>query len=119
MIGSRFIDMLDTNSERDYVSNQTRGKRSNKHSPYHSDAYSVQQPTLQKEIAKIPHSFTREEYPIDFTQANPFCPICGKYVSKVNPFLIYQSTHRRKKYLAHQTCMNGLDGRILNIGEGI
>lgn len=114
MPGSRFIDLLDTRSDRDYVSNQTRGARSNKqHSPFHSDVYSTIQNHPQKEIAKIPHSFSREEYPLDFTQVNPFCPLCGKHVGRGIPFLAFQSQQRRKKYLAHDSCIQGNEGRVL------
>lgn len=47
---------------------------------------------------------TVEDYPLEFSQANPFCPICTKYVSKTDPFVAFHSVHKRKKYLFHSEC---------------
>jgi hypothetical protein len=115
MFQPRFLDLLDTTSERDYVSNQTGKTKSKKqNSPFHSDAYSNHDQS-QKESIKIPSTFLKEEYPTDFAQANPFCSICGKHVSKMSNFVVFHSQQRRKKYLLHDFCVKGHDGRHLNL----
>jgi hypothetical protein len=111
MYQARFLDLMDTTSDRDYVSNQTGKTKSKKqNSPFHSDAYSNHN---QAESIKISSSFLKEEYPTDFSQANPFCAFCGKHISKASNFVVYHSQPRRKKYLLHETCVKSQEGRHL------
>ena len=111
----RFLDIVDTTSERDYISNHTGKTKSKKqNSPFLSEAYSKND---QKEPIKIPSTFFKEEYPTDFAQVNPFCAFCGKYISKAISFVVYHCPQRRKKYLLHDSCVKTNEGRYLTLTE--
>ena len=115
MFQPRFLDIVDTTSERDYISNHTGKTKSKKqNSPFHSDAYSNHD---KKGPIKIPSTFLKEEYPTDFAQANPFCAYCGKYISKAISFVVYHCPQRRKKYLLHDSCVKTNEGRYLTLTE--
>lgn len=117
MFQPRFLDLLDTTSERDYISNHTAKTKSKKqNSPFHSDAYSNHNQS-QKESIKIPPTFLKEDYPNDFSQVNPFCAFCGKHVAKTSNFVVFHCQQRRRKYLMHEGCVKNQDGRHLGLTE--
>jgi hypothetical protein len=51
-------------------------------------------------------SFYHKSYPSDFGLANPFCPICGKFVQENEKPLIYESKKFNKNFLAHEQCLS-------------
>jgi hypothetical protein len=111
MFGDRFID-LEIASDRDYICEDSR-----EDSFFSSDVYTSPHRTHPKEVATIPIGLALEEYPLDFSNANPFCPVCGKFVGQSEAFMVYQSVHKRRKYLIHSECASRQEGKSLAMSE--
>jgi hypothetical protein len=50
-------------------------------------------------------NFIKRPYPVDFGLVNPFCPICGKFVSVKQNALTFCSERLNKNFLGHEECL--------------
>jgi hypothetical protein len=67
------------------------------------------------ELATIlKQNFLPLRYPNDNAHANPFCPVCLRFVAPTQPFLGYFSNIFGKTFLAHDDCLRREDNNCLN-----